>query len=130
MSETPKRTVLIADDDDEQRYLLSRVLQRAGYVTCEVPSGDKVLEAARAGRPDVIVLDVVMPGQDGFTTGRQLKADPDVANIPIVFLTGRTTAADRKEGLSLGASQYLLKSLAARELVRCLENVLTAERAR
>jgi CheY-like chemotaxis protein len=112
------RKVLVADDDDDQRYLLSRVLQRAGFVTIAVETGGEVVPLARAERPDVILIDVQMPDQDGFTTVRQLKNDPALADIPIIFLTGRMEAGDRIVGLGLGAEDFLPKSIDTRELVR------------
>ncbi len=113
-----KRKVLVADDDDDQRYLLSRVLQRAGFDTVIAESGLQVLPLAHAERPDVIVIDVQMPDQDGFETVRQLKSDPALADIPIIFLTGRSEASDRAEGIDLGAEDYLSKSTDPRELVK------------
>jgi CheY-like chemotaxis protein len=116
--------VLLADDDEDQRYLLSRVLQRAGFVTIGVEIGTEVVPRARAERPDVIVLDVQMPDQDGFTTGRALKADPGLAAIPIIYLTGRLDPADRATALQLGAADFLPKSTDPRELVRRVTQVL------
>jgi CheY-like chemotaxis protein len=113
-----KRKVLVADDDDDQRYLLSRVLQRAGFETVIAAAGLDVVPLAKAERPDVIVIDVQMPDQDGFTTVRQLKNDPALADIPIIFLTGRSEATDRAEGIDLGAEDYLPKSTDPRELVK------------
>ena len=116
-SGAPKQKVLLADDDEDQRYLVGRLLQRAGFVTVTVDSGQDVLSTARAERPDIIVLDVQMPGQDGFATGRQLKADPALASVPIVFLSGHVDVKDRLAGLELGAEDYLPKSIDPRELV-------------
>ncbi len=113
-----KRKVLVADDDDDQRYLLSRVLQRAGFDTVIAESGLQVLPLVHAERPDVIVIDVQMPDQDGFETVRLLKSDPALADIPIIFLTGRSEASDRAEGIDLGAEDYLSKSTDPRELVK------------
>src|SRR5689334_23043998 len=110
MSEGAPCTLLIADDDDDQRFLLSWVLQRAGFTVIEVHTGGQVVPLAHAQRPDVILLDVHMPDQDGFTTARQLKGDPALAAIPIIFLTGRMDPTDRGVALELGAEDLLLKS--------------------
>jgi CheY-like chemotaxis protein len=123
------RKVLLADDDDDQRYLLSRVLQRAGFVTIAVETGGQVLPLARAERPDVILIDVQMPDQDGFTTVRQLKNDPALAEIPIIFLTGRLNADDRVAGLDLGAEDFLPKSIDTSELVRRVQHASDRRRA-
>lgn len=112
-----RQTVLIADDDEDQHYLMSRLLHRAGYKVAVVTKGADVVAQAQATRPAVILLDVQMPDQDGFTTARQLKAHPDTAGIPLMFLTGRSTVDDRLAGLRIGADDYVSKSVDPRELV-------------
>jgi DNA-binding response OmpR family regulator len=112
-----RQTVLIADDDEDQHYLMSRLLHRAGFKVAVVTKGVEVLAQAQATRPAVILLDVQMPDQDGFTTARQLKSHPDTAGIPLMFLTGRSTVDDRLAGLRLGADDYVSKSVDPRELV-------------
>jgi len=109
--------VLIADDDEDQHFLISRLLHRAGFKVAVVTRGVEVLGTAQAQRPAVILLDVQMPDQDGFTTARQLKAHPDTAGIPLMFLTGRSTVDDRLAGLRIGADDYVSKSVDPRELV-------------
>jgi DNA-binding response OmpR family regulator len=122
-------TVLLADDDDDQRFLLSWVLQRAGFTTIDVQSGLQVRPTAHARRPDVILLDIHMPDQNGFETARLLKDDPSLADIPIIFLTGRMDASDRGVALSLGAEDLLLKSTEADELVRTVRAAFDKARA-
>ncbi len=112
-----RQTVLIADDDEDQHYLMSRLLHRAGFKVAVVTRGTEVVAQAQATRPAVILLDVQMPDQDGFTTARQLKAHPDTAGIPLMFLTGRSTVDDRLAGLRIGADDYVSKSVDPRELV-------------
>ena len=112
-----RQTVLIADDDEDQHFLISRLLHRAGFKVAVVTRGAEVLASAQAARPAVILLDVQMPDQDGFTTARQLKAHPDTAGIPLMFLTGRSTVDDRLAGLRIGADDYVSKSVDPRELV-------------
>ena len=90
-----RQTVLIADDDEDQHYLMSRLLHRAGFKVAVVTRGASTSwQQAQATRPAVILLDVQMPDQDGFTTARQLKAHPETAGIPLMFLTGRSTVDD------------------------------------
>jgi DNA-binding response OmpR family regulator len=96
---------------------MSRLLHRAGYKVAVATKGADVLPQAQATRPSVILLDVQMPDQDGFTTARQLKAHPDTAGIPLMFLTGRSTVDDRLAGLRIGADDYVSKSVDPRELV-------------
>jgi DNA-binding response OmpR family regulator len=112
-----RQTVLIADDDEDQHFLMSRLLHRAGFKVAVVTKGTEVLGQAQATKPAVILLDVQMPDQDGFTTARQLKGHPDTAGIPLMFLTGRSTVDDRLAGLRIGADDYVSKSVDPRELV-------------
>jgi DNA-binding response OmpR family regulator len=112
-----RQTVLIADDDEDQHFLMSRLLHRAGFKVEVVTKGTEVFARAQSTRPSVILLDVQMPDQDGFTTARQLKAHPDTAGIPLMFLTGRSTVDDRLAGLRIGADDYVSKSVDPRELV-------------
>ena len=112
-----RQTVLIADDDEDQHFLMSRLLHRAGFKVAVVTKGIEVLAQAQASKPAVILLDVQMPDQDGFTTARQLKGHPDTAGIPLMFLTGRSTVDDRLAGLRIGADDYVSKSVDPRELV-------------
>jgi DNA-binding response OmpR family regulator len=112
-----RQTVLIADDDEDQHFLISRLLHRAGFKVAVVTRGAEVLGTAQAQRPAVILLDVQMPDQDGFTTARQLKSHPDTAGIPLMFLTGRSTVDDRLAGLRIGADDYVSKTVDPRELV-------------
>ena len=109
--------MLIADDDEDQHFLISRLLHRAGFKVAVVTRGIDVLTNAQVSRPAVILLDVQMPDQDGFTTARQLKAHPDTAGIPLMFLTGRSTVDDWLAGLRIGADDYVSKSVDPRELV-------------
>jgi two-component system cell cycle response regulator len=112
-----RQTVLIADDDEDQHFLMSRLLHRAGFKAVVVTKGVEVFAQAQASKPAVILLDVQMPDQDGFTTARQLKGHSDTAGIPLMFLTGRSTVDDRLAGLRIGADDYVSKSVDPRELV-------------
>jgi DNA-binding response OmpR family regulator len=109
--------VLVADDDEDQRFLITRVLQRNGFQAIPVENGADVVSIARTERPDVILLDVQMPDQDGFVTCRQLKGDPSLAATPVVFLSGRLDPQDQLTGQELGAADFLRKSADTRELI-------------
>ena len=100
--------ILNVDDSEVHRYLVSELLRRAGFKVEEASTGREAVAAASAGNPDVIVLDVNLPDLSGFDVFALLKAQPETADIPVVFLTG--TAADeesRGRGLALGAADYL-----------------------
>jgi DNA-binding response OmpR family regulator len=123
-------TVLLAEDDDDQRELLSRQLRDAGYQVEGVGSGDRVHERARAVRPSVVLLDVEMPGLDGYSVCRQLKADASLSAIPVLFLTTRARLDDRLAGLTLGADDYLTKPVDPGELLIRLDRVRSRFAAR
>jgi DNA-binding response OmpR family regulator len=116
-------TVLLAEDDDDQRFVVTTYLQDAGYQVEGVSAGDLVLDRARAVRPAVVLLDVEMPGLDGYTVCRQLKADSSLSAIPVLFLTTRTRLDDRLVGLTLGADDYLAKPVDPGELLIRLDRV-------
>jgi len=110
-------TVLVVDDDPEQRALLTRCLLDAGHSPIVRDSGVGLLECARAEQPSVILLDVNMPGVDGYGTCQLLKASPDTSGIPVVLMSTRGALSDRLAGLSLGADDYLCKPIDVRELL-------------
>ena len=101
-------TVLIVDDDPTARELMGRHLRRAGFNVLEAPDGRAGLDAARAARPDVITLDVLMPRMDGWAVLQELKSDPDLADIPVIMAT---ITDERNLGIALGASEYLTKPI-------------------
>jgi two-component system, cell cycle response regulator len=123
-------TVLLAEDDDEQRAIVTRHLEQTGYRVEGIASGDLVLEAARAVHPSVVLLDVEMPGIDGYSVCRELKADAALAAIPVLFLTTRTRLDDRLVGLTLGADDYLTKPIDLGELQLRIQRVCGRFRAR
>jgi PAS domain S-box-containing protein len=114
LSGRPMATVLIIDDDAVARGLLRRHLTRAGYRVDEAPDGKTGMARARAFPPDVITLDAIMPGMDGWAVLTALKADPDLAHIPVVMAT---ILDDERLGFALGASDYLTKPIDRKRLV-------------
>jgi CheY-like chemotaxis protein len=110
-------TVLVIDDDAAVRDLLQRFLAKEGFRVLPAAGGEEGLRLARAARPDAITLDVLMPGTDGWAVLAALKADPALADIPVVMLT---IADDRALGFSLGAVEYLTKPVDRARLLRVL----------
>ncbi len=123
-------TILVAEDDEDQRAIVMQHLSDAGYRARGVGSGNLVLSAARAVPPSVVLLDVEMPGLDGYAVCRDLKADASLATVPVVFMTTRTRLDDRLAGLALGADDYLIKPVDSRELILRLERVRSRDSAR
>ena len=110
-------TILVVEDDADQANILTGHLRTAGHRPMHVSTGERAIDVARAERPDVTLLDVELPGLDGFSVCRLMKADPALAPVPIVFMTTRSRLDDRMTGLTLGADEYLAKPVDMRELV-------------
>ena len=110
-------TILVADDSMVVRAVLRRQLEADGHTVIEAVDGEEAITACREYCPDVVLLDVEMPVLDGHATLERLKADPDLKDIPVVFLTGRVDTADVVTGLRLGAHDYLRKPFEANELM-------------
>ncbi len=102
-------TILVVDDNKVNLKLLSAILRREGYRVLEAQDGRKALETARKHKPDLVLLDVVMPHLDGYRVCRKLKEDPETENIPVIFLSARAEAEDKIKGLEIGAADYVTK---------------------
>lgn len=119
-----QKRVLIVDDEASMRFVLSKQLKRAGYETATAANGDAAIQAAGSGSFDAIVLDVVMPGMDGFEVCRQLKADPRTADVPVVFLSASSNGEFRRRAFSVGAADFLAKPYQIELLPVYLEAIL------
>jgi DNA-binding response OmpR family regulator len=108
--------VLCADDSPGMRAMLRDVLSAAGYEVGLVTDGSEALAAIREREPDLLILDLLMPGMSGLDVCRRLKADPFTAGIPVLMLTGQGSVEHRVEGFDAGADEYLSKPFDAREL--------------
>lgn len=123
------QTILIVEDEEDIRQLLTFNLQREGFTTLESGDGRKGLEKARAQKPDLILLDVMLPGMDGFQVCRELERDPVTACIPVIMLTARGEEVDRIVGLELGADDYVVKPFSVRELILRIRAILRRQSA-
>ena len=104
-----KAVILIADDRASSRELLRTVLQRAGYEILEAEDGEQALAQARSGHPDLVLLDLQMPGLDGFGALAELRGDPQFAGLPVLALTASAMRGDREKILAAGFTDYLAK---------------------
>jgi len=113
--------ILVVEDEPKTAAALRLYLEHGGFEVLHAADGETGLATARAARPDLLVLDLMLPGLDGFAVCRAVRAESDV---PILLLTARTTEADRLEGLGLGADDYVTKPFSPRELVLRVRAVL------
>jgi two-component system, OmpR family, alkaline phosphatase synthesis response regulator PhoP len=111
------KTILIVDDEQDIINLLNFNLQNEGFLTLTAMDGVQALEAARNGKPDVIILDVMMPKMDGLEVLRTLRRQEDTRHIPVIFLTAKDSEMDEVIGLELGADDYIVKPIAIRKLL-------------
>ena len=109
--------VLIVEDSPDIAELIKHYLDRAGYDTAVHGSGRDALLAARQSPPDLVVLDLMLPGMDGMQVCQALRAEPATSGLPILMLTARGEEADRVRGLELGADDYVTKPFSPKELV-------------
>jgi len=118
--------VFVVEDDADIARLVSHNLKAAGFEVQSFVSGASVVREAIRELPAVIVLDVMLPGSDGFELCRQIRQTPVLSAIPIIFLTAKTSEADRVKGLELGGDDYITKPFSPRELVARVRSVLRA----
>lgn len=118
--------ILVVDDDTEIRNLLHEYLQKQGYRVTAVADGKGLRSAVAVSHPDLIILDLMLPGEDGLTLCRDLRAKSE---IPIIMLTARGDETDRIVGLELGADDYVAKPFSPRELLARIKSVLRRARA-
>jgi twitching motility two-component system response regulator PilH len=113
----PIRNILVVDDSATERYYLVDILRKHGYVTDTAENGDEGISKAKQQRPDLILMDVVMPGLNGFQVTRMLSRDADTKDIPVIMCTTKGQETDRVWGMRQGAVAYLVKPVAAAELL-------------
>ena len=117
-------TVLLCDDEEVLRSLVRATLDDDGYSILEARDGDESLELARSVRPDLIVLDMMMPGRSGLDVLQELRKDPELENTPVVMLTARARQSDRDAAVAAGADRYLSKPFSPLELISVVEDLL------
>jgi len=122
-SSRPVRRVLVVDDDPLVRNLLRAVLEMGDFELYEATDGLEAMTLAEQHRPEVVVLDVMMPGLNGYDVCRQMRADPSFDGMRIVMLTARNTTRDREEGLRAGADAFFTKPFSPLDLIDCVTGV-------
>jgi len=117
-------TILIVDDELQNRKLLEALLQPEGYLTQSAANGDEAMALIAESPPDLILLDIMMPGTDGYEVASRIKANPATANIPIIMVTAQDGRGARMIGLDSGAEEFLTKPVDRAELWLRVRNLL------
>jgi twitching motility two-component system response regulator PilH len=117
-------TILVVDDSPTEQYVLKGILEGAGYGVVTASDGEGGIEQARNSKPDLILMDVVMPGMNGFQATRKLSRDPETSEIPIIMVTTKGQETDRTWGMRQGAKDYLVKPVLAAELLGKIQAIL------
>jgi diguanylate cyclase (GGDEF)-like protein/PAS domain S-box-containing protein len=123
-------TILIVDDELQNRKLLEALLRPEGYTTRTARTGEGALASVAQGAPDLILLDVMMPGMDGYQVAKVLKGDPSTSNIPIIMVTAQTDRSALLDGLDAGAEEFLTKPVNRAELWLRVRNLLRLKELR
>ena len=116
--------VLIVDDSPTEVHMLRQYLENHGFDTEAAEDGSEGVSKARKLRPDLVLMDIVMPGMNGFQATRELSRDPDTAAIPVVMVTTKGDETDRIWGMRQGAVEYLVKPVTDKELVAKINSVM------
>ena len=120
-----RKRILVVDDEPNILKLISFILKSNGYEAIEANSGSECLEKLKKERPDLIILDVMMPGMDGFEVARKISSNPEISGIPILMLSSRAQFEDKMRGIESGATDYVTKPFNKEDLIQkvkeCLE---------
>jgi len=119
-----KGRILVVDDEIYIVHILDFSLGMEGYEVLTALDGEQALEKARAEKPDLIVLDIMMPKLDGYETCKRLKADPEVKDVPVILLSAKGRNVDQKVGFEVGADDYITKPFSPRKLVERINAIL------
>jgi len=118
--------VLIVDDSPTELHLFQNMLEKNGFDTLVADSGEEGVRQAEASQPDVILMDVVMPGMNGFQATRQLTQNPATSKIPVIMITTKDQETDKIWGMRQGATEYIVKPVKEKDLVALIHTVMDA----
>lgn len=119
-----KKRILIVEDEESLLKLESILLSSRGYAVAGVTDGKAALDHVAATPPDLIILDIMLPGMDGFEVCRRLKADPATRHIPVVMLTAKKSSQDREKGMEAGAAAYVTKPFKSARIIDIIQGLL------
>lgn len=121
-------TILIIDDSPTDVRVFTTLLERAGHQVAAVSTAEEGIERVRADLPDLVIMDVIMPGMNGFQATRTLTRDPKTQDVPIVMITTKSMETDRVWGLRQGARAFITKPVNEKELLACINELLPSEK--
>ena len=113
----PVQKILVVDDSKTELYFLSDLLSKNGYTVTTAENGEQAMAMLESDKPDLILMDVVMPGKNGFQLTRQITRDPDYAQIPVIMCTSKKLETDKVWAMRQGAADYVIKPVNASELL-------------
>jgi twitching motility two-component system response regulator PilH len=111
------KTILIVDDSPTERHFLNDLLTRAGYDVIASDNGEDAIEKAKRQKPDLILMDIVMPGLNGFQATRAISRDPETKSIPVIICTSKSQETDKIWGMRQGARNYIVKPVRKDDLL-------------
>jgi twitching motility two-component system response regulator PilH len=118
--------IMIVDDSPTDMHLLVKMLEKNGFNTLTASDADEGIQVARRERPDLILMDVVMPGLNGFQATRELSSDPETSSIPVIIVTRKNQQVDRVWGMRQGARDYITKPVKEGTLMNLIKEALVA----
>jgi twitching motility two-component system response regulator PilH len=118
------KSILVVDDSATERHIIGEILTKAGFNVSFAEDGESGVSQAKLLKPDLIVMDVVMPGLNGFQATRAITKDPDTANTPVILCTTKGQETDKMWGLRQGAKDYVVKPVNAAELLGKVNTLL------
>ena len=122
-----QRVILSAEDNEANQRIIRDLFTRKGYRVIEAVNGEEAVTMAKQEKPDLILMDVQLPRMDGYEATREIKADPELASIPILAVTSYALSGDRHKALAAGCADYVAKPFRPRELVAKVEELLGAK---
>lgn len=125
---TAQGTILVVDDTPTNLEVLFNLLGNSGFRVLVAENGESAIDKANYAQPDLILLDILMPGMDGFETCRRLKANEATSSIPIIFLTALTEVVDKVQGFDLGAVDFITKPLQCEEVLARVKTQLRLQK--
>ncbi len=118
--------ILIVDDEANIVLSLEFLMKQAGFAVRTVEDGEQALRALEERVPDLILLDVMMPGKDGYEVCQQIRRRPEWADLPVIMLTAKGRDVEREKGLAMGADDYITKPFSTQEVVETVQSVLAS----